>query len=749
MNLRFTASLLAASWVATLPCAAEAFAQTSDHSKPGAVPVDAEPMSLADNPEATPANQIGEIVVTAQRRRENIQRVGIAISAISGQQLERANVVSPTQLPQFMSGVQLAQPNGTGSYSFSIRGVTQNDFADHEEPPTAIYVDGAYVSQMSGLAFQIFDLERVEILRGPQGTLFGRNATAGLAQFISKGPTNKLDGYARLSYGSYNDIQSEGAIGGPLVSSGNVQGRLSFATEDHDPIFHNSAGGPRLETGHSRAVRGQLLFKLPGDAKLLLIARKGDLNVDAGGFESVPAFAIASGPQAGYGQVGGATNVLGYPATGHFNDFNQTKGYARVHTYEGSAKLDVPLGSDINWSTLVDYQHLTKAYQEDSDTTPLEYFEFFNGNRVHQVSVDSHLSGDLGPLRWIAGVYYIHIGGSYYQGANGSLYGGLYDTYSLKTESYAAFTQLDYKVTDKLKLIGGIRYTRDKKSFDFIQNYPGYVFAFNKDTVGNLTHSNNGFWTGKAEVDYQAAPTVLAYASYNVGVKAGSFNAPLDAGPTPDYSTIPFKPERLTDYEVGVKSDLLNRHLRLNLAGFYYDYHDYQALRLVNLTQIVSNANARYYGGELEIQAVPDQRWLLGANLAYSNGIVKSIDLNGTGVRDYHPANAPLWSGNALIEHHSPLGSGQLSEQIDGNFVGTQYFALTNAPDTKQKAYALINARLTFSTGDKKWDFGASVENLANKHYATMIFDLAGFLGIAQIYPGRPRWWAATAAYHF
>jgi iron complex outermembrane receptor protein len=331
----------------------------------------------------------------------------------------------------------------------------------------------------------------------------------------------------------------------------------------------------------------------------------------------------------------------------------------------------------------------------------------------------------------------------------GTIYGGLKDVYSLTTTSYAGFAQADYALSDKLKLIGGIRYTRDIKQFSFTESYPGYFYAFNRDTVGDLTHANTGFWTGKAELDYQVNPVTMVYGSYNVGVKAGGFNAPLDAGPDPDNSKIPFKPERLVDYEVGLKSELFERRLRLNLSGFYYDYHDYQALELISLTQYVSNKPARYYGGEAELRYVPDASWTIGANLSYSHGVVEDVDLNGTGARDYRPTNAPRWSGNAMVQHNDTLKSGTLSEQIDGSFVTKQYFALTDAPDTAQKAYALFNARLNFTTSNKKWELGAAVENFANKHYATMIFDLASFLGFAQVYPGRPRWWSVTAAYHF
>jgi iron complex outermembrane recepter protein len=706
---------------------------------------DSAPSTSATDGAASP---LGEIVVTAQRRKESMQRVGIAMSAVSGEELARANISSPAQLPQFSSGVQLAQPNGDGSFSFSVRGVTQNDYADHEESPTAIYIDGAYVSQMSGLAFQIFDLDRVEILRGPQGTLFGRNATGGLAQFISRAPTEQFDGYLQLGYGRFNDVKVEGAIGGPLTASGAVRGRLSFATDDHDPIFDNRAGGPRLENGHSRAVRGQLLFDM-GGPQLLLIGRYGKLDVDAGAWETRTAVPIPDGPQAGYGEFAGGLNALGYPSTGKFTTFDGTKGYAYVKTYEGSAKLDVPLGGGGEWSTLVDYQHLDKAYHEDSDGSPDELFEAINGNTVEQVSVDSHASGDVGALHWIGGLYYLHITGSYFQGATGSIYGGLDGRYHLTTTSYAAFAQLEYAIDDKFKVIGGLRYTKDKKQFAFTQSYPGFFYRFDASTVGDLAHSDTGFWTGKAELDYQANPSTLLYASFNVGVKAGGFNAPFDVGLNPDDTKIPFKNEKLIDYELGLKNELFDRRLRVNLSAFYYDYRNYQALQFINLTQLVSNTPAEYYGGEIELRYVPSAAWTLGATLSYSHGTVKNIDLNGTGPRDYLPANAPRWSGNAMIQHRDTIGSGALTEQIDGNFVSKQYFALTNAPDTGQGAYGLLNARLNYTTGDKKWDLGVAVENLTDTHYTTMAFDLAGFLGFAQRFPGRPRWWSVNAAYHF
>src|SRR5215831_12960014 len=169
------------------------------------------PTARAEQPTTTPAGGLQEVIVTAQRREQNLQDVGIAVSAVSASDLTDLDVVSATDITKSMPAVVLTQPNGPSSFSLAIRGVVQNDFADHQESPAAIYVDDVYVSQMVGLAFSVFDIDRVEVLRGPQGTLFGRNATGGLAHFISRRPTDESGGYADVTVGERNLFRVEGA----------------------------------------------------------------------------------------------------------------------------------------------------------------------------------------------------------------------------------------------------------------------------------------------------------------------------------------------------------------------------------------------------------------------------------------------------------------------------------------------------------------------------------------------------------
>src|SRR4030088_1332 len=248
----------------------------------------------ANAQQATPSGALEEIVVTAQKREQNSQDVGISVSAITGADLVALGAVTATDITKYMPAVVLTQPNGPSSFTLSIRGITQNDFADHQESPAAIYVDDVYVSQMAGLAFSMYDMDRVEVLRGPQGTLFGRNATGGLANFITNRPTDEPGGYINTTFGQRNLLRVEGAVNGPL--SDGVNARLSFESNHYDPLFTNVAGGANdAENGNDYALRGQLLFKLPNTAQLLLTAPPSRENVSAGSWEEYATKPVGNG----------------------------------------------------------------------------------------------------------------------------------------------------------------------------------------------------------------------------------------------------------------------------------------------------------------------------------------------------------------------------------------------------------------------------------------------------------------------
>ncbi len=763
-----------------------------------------------------------EIVVTAQKREQNSQDIGISLSAITGADLNSLGAATATDITKSMPAVVLTQPNGPSSFSLAIRGVTQNDFADHQESPAAIYVDDVYVSQMAGLAFSLFDVDRVEVLRGPQGTLFGRNATGGLANFVTNRPTDELGGYINTTFGQRNLLRVEGAVNGPLWDG--VDGRLSFESNHYDPLFTNVAGGASdSENGNDYALRGQLLFKLPDSAQLLLIARASRENVNAGSWEEYATKPVGNGVQVFLGsnenfwQTCNGCNATGLPNSGPFTIRDNISGYAKLSTSGFTAKYN----QDLNFAKLTvigDYSHLRKDYQEDSDASPYTLFEFFNGSNVNQQSLEARLNGGDDKFNWTAGLYGLRIAGSYYEGWIGPSFftaqefntpnlpsnpnagygipgpwpygqfpywttggvpgpdGGIPETkspYDLLTKSYAVFGQLEYRASDLIGFTVGARFTGDKKDYHFTwypyEYFPtavtNQILLLTQPDGATLTSyqasRSDNLYSGKAQMDLHLSKDMLAYVSYNRGVKGGGFNAPLFPIFINDLNTLSFKPETLTSYEVGFKSEFLDHTVRFNAAAYYYDYKDYQALiYTLGLEQLIVNANAKHKGAEAELDWAPSAAWRFGVGVAYVDAVVEGVAARccgdpGTkyaGVAipgNYTPGNAPRWTGDVMARYTMPVGAGHLALQVDGNYLSRFWFNLTDVPAVEQPGFGVANVRVNYSPQGEKLEVGASVENVANKHYGVMGFDNTSINGLAQVYPGMPRWFKMHVNYKF
>src|SRR5262249_49371254 len=313
--------------------------------------------------------------------------------------------------------------------------------------------------------------------------------------------------------------------------------------------------------------------------------------------------------------------------------------------------------------------------------------------------------------------------------------------YTLLTKSYAAFGQVEYRFTQLIGATLGARVTRDEKDYHFSW-YPYEFFPsdpLNRVTIltapavpelGNTLFDyrnslSDTLFSGKAQVDFHLSDAVLAYVSYNRGVKGGGFTAPLFPITINDLSTLEFRPEKLSSYEIGIKSEFLDHTLRVNAAAYYYDYHDYQALLYtISLEQLIVNADAKHMGAEADITWAPTLSWHFGLGISYVDAIVENVDSRGTGTKaDYTPPNAPRWSGNALARYTLPVGPGSLSLQVDGNFMTHFWFNLSDTPVVDQAGFGIGNARLYWTPTSGKYEVGASVENFTNRHYGVMGFD--------------------------
>ena len=607
-----------------------------------------------------------EIVITAQKRSQSMQDVGIAVTAYTGDQLRQLGYDNAQQVTAQSPGVTTIQPNGPSSYFMSIRGVGQNDFSgDHQESPVAVYVDEAYISAASGAGFQLFDMERVEVLRGPQGTLFGRNATGGLAHYITNKPTEDFSGYVDLTIGDYDQVKVEGAIGGPITDT--VSGRFSFSRNEHDGYVDNRIGKD-LNNGDDWAVRGHLQFDFSDDVSWLISARAAEQNIDTGFFKHSSA---RQNPATGLGEHFNGTDLQGDgDSLAPYYQETDSDVHSGEYNLIGRNELETAgITSNLSWSfsgmelvAITDYWTLEKDYLEDSDASPNDFFAFYLKSDLDQFSQEIRLSGETDNTRWVAGIYYLNVEGDFENGgAAGNFFGaafpgfglggtniGLYNPFSTETDSTAVFGQMEFDFSDSLTLIAGLRWTKEEKETDFIQyaaefasprssdvvntdflGIGGALFTYNKNVVTNEpggtafgfplvegdpgdATSDDDLITAKLELDWHVDDDTLIYASYNRGIKGGGYNAPLDA--TNFYDGDPttggpedmdFDEEVLNAYEIGFKLTLADGLARLNGAIYYYDYEDYQAFSLEGLTTFVFNTDAEVTGGELELLATP------------------------------------------------------------------------------------------------------------------------------------------------
>lgn len=726
------------------------------------------------------ANVMEEIVVTAQKREQNLQDVGIAVTAFSGDQFKALGYTSSIDIAAQTPGLNISDSSTT---SVNIRGVAQGDFADHHEPPIAGYVDDVYVSSMGAANVQSFDLERVEVLRGPQGTLFGRNATGGLIHFISKKPREEFDAYVELTVAEYDQIRFEGAVGGALSDS--VLGRLSVASNKHDGWMENRIGDD-LNDADGYSVRGQLLFRLGENTDLLLKAHYSKDDRLGTGYDHA---ANGFGPD-GFGVLVGP-NELGTFFDAFSNPFQTCPGcdaygfkepdsdpFTITYDEEGmldreisgaTAKLTMDLGG-VTLTSITDYFGMDRDYRENTDGGPRPNTHFFTEQEITQFSQELRLNGEAERLNWTAGLYYLDIDNDTASGLDPVDFGPFLAGVDPATgqplasipvqtgfvantdsESWAVFGHIEYDLSDELTLIGALRYTEDEKEADYTlstaTNFFGPPQTFSSNTSPFAVQEFENV-SAKLQIDWKPNDDTLLYASVNRGHKAGSFNYVFLSFAPLDFSTIPHDEEVLTSYEVGYKGSFLDKRARLNINAFYYDYKDHQASFFVNLANTIGNVDATAIGGEVELTVSATERleFMLGASFIDTEA--KDVGLPDGSVRDRELAFTPSYTLNGLVRYSWPLAGGELTAQVDANFIDDFCFTVVCHPSEEEDSYVVSNARLTYTDDSDNWSVSVFVRNLSEEEYRIYTLD-ASFIGFTTNRVGSPRWVGATASYQW
>jgi iron complex outermembrane receptor protein len=694
-----------------------------------------------------------EIVVTAQKRTQSAQAIGVAVSALGKDNLAALGRQDISALATQVPGLQVNQYSPTVTV-FNIRGVSQNDFADSQEAPIAFYNDEVYISALGAIAGMTYDLERVEVLRGPQGTLFGRNATGGLVQIVSAKPTDHLDGFVTATVGSYGQVATEGAIGGPL--SDTLRARLSFTT-NHGGAYIDNRIGKDLGGAKFYAGRVQLAGDVGDSGKFTIKVqglrndddRQGGIYSHASAIPNALGLGTFVGPNENPWGTCNGCDALGYgepdrdPFTASFNGPNR---FSRTF-WAVTARYEQDLGG-ATLTSITDYQDLKKRYGEDADMSPATNFTYTTAQDLYQISQELRLSGDTDRLNWLAGLYgiKIHTKNGYVTDTTGAF--GLLEQYDsvLNTESVAAFGQLEYKLSDQFTVIGGLRYSKDWKRFDFVHSENGVQdFVFNKTLFPAFAKRRFGDYSGKIEIDYRPSRNAFFYASVNRGTKSGGF-ATQAFGPF-DPAELSFDGEVLTNVEGGMKLTLLDRTTTFNIAGFHYKYSGYQSFELVGVTQLIRNKPARIKGLEVEFTTRPVAGLYLQAFLTLLDGEVRGVSLPGGAVLDRDMPQAPKVSAGGLARYEFTAGPGQMAVQTNWKHDSRQYFSTFNAPVDREPARWVGDARISYAFDDLPVEAAFFVNNLTDRKYRLYNLDLSGPFGITQQTFARPRWFGGSLTY--
>jgi iron complex outermembrane receptor protein len=661
----------------------------------GAAPVAAQAVEEAAEAPAAAGQTEGlqDIVVTAERRQSTVQRTPISITAVTGEELMRQGVRDASDLASKIPNVSIA--NNVGSMTVNIRGIGTNYDNQSAEPAVNVNVDGVYLARAVSAIGAFYDIERIEALRGPQGTLYGRNSTGGSVNIITKKPVmDEFQGQAEVEVGNYDLLRTFGMLNVPVVE-GKLAVRAAFQTESRAGYTDN-APARDYNDAENVSARLHVLFT-PNDTMSLLLS--GD-----------------------YGHFGGVgpTHLTTPAAAEGFKVPLDTEGYRDVPLYGASAQFNWDLGpAALTYIGAYRYFHRNQLYDNDFTITPAttrDYYAIYdwkNSNWSHELRLASTSSD---PFKWVVGGFYYTEDNDYtFRAVNPSptTESTCFCNPVATVKSWAVFGQGTYKLTDTLSVTGGLRYTKDRKTergqtiITPVVGAPRIV-----DNIADLGWENV---SGKFGLEWQVSPRSLVYGSVSNGYKGGGYY---------DGENNTYKPEKLYAYEIGTKNRFFDSRLQVNASAFYYDYKDFQAVYVVTLpggARVAATGNAdksRSYGAELETEFLltPDDRFDFSAT--YLNAKFIDFVLNSTPPQDYsgfRMPRSPKFSLRAGYGHTWNFNSGAtLTAHVQTYFQTKSWLMFQHFPGSQQDSYTRTDFDLTFEAPEKRWYVSAYVRNAEN-----------------------------------
>ncbi|MET0365297.1 MAG: TonB-dependent receptor [Sphingobium sp.] len=707
-----------------------------------------------------------DIVVTAQRRSQSLLDVPLAISAIGGDALTSKGITNSASLATAVPNLQVSSSFGRTQPNFSLRGISvANEFNSNQASPVGVYIDDVYIAARTSHGMGLFDLDRVEVLRGPQGTLFGRNTTGGAINFITKQPKLKgTEGYLEGGYGNFNTYKVQGAVETTMVED-ELGLRVAVNYEKGDGQIRNVyPGGPDANSVNTLQGRVALRVK-PGNGPL-------DIKIRAYAGRDKGTQATPLGIPTQRGNLG-------------FFEVNENRvGLSRTKAWGVAANVALELSPTVTLTSITSYDGGSLDLDQAADGSPNDVLDIKWQSKFRQFSEEARVNYDGDSLKLVGGLFYgwdrtitdnrFNIGSALGAGIDG----GFFQHYRQERRSYAAFLQGDYDLTDKLVLTLGARYTWDRGQYR-----DGYAYLFAGSVGQSMTplattvpcngapgtcaydpnarfslDGRNNAMTGRAALSYTFDSGLLVYASYSRGYRSGAFNG---GSYTSSAGVNYVAPERVNAYEAGVKGRFLDNRLTLSAAGFYYDYTNQQVqdLRAGPVNILVNAPKAEVYGGEVEATLRLSPRFVLNGSAGYLHAQYKELTLQGVNLAGNDLPFAPRWTLQGGFDWKIiDTGTDRVTFSPSANYFTRQYFSPFNEKNVpgagqvnselQQGAYVKVNAAVSWAHDNL--ELRGWINNAFNEKVLAYGLDLrgAGFT-YNLLVPAAPRTYGVTARITF
>lgn len=751
-------------------------------------------LSVAATAPAQEQSTLEEIIVTAQKRTQDMQDVNIAITAFTGDDIAQRGWTDITQVASQTPNLDIKYVWGNSMPVATIRGIGMSDFQANSKPGVGFYVDEVYLASIALMGLQLYDMERLEVLKGPQGTLFGRNTNGGAINYITRKPTRTAEGYLRGDFGRFERVELEGAVGGPLTDT--TSARLSFLTmQQGEGHVSNRTTGRKNGEVDIWSARAQLLWE-PTDRTDVLV------NIHGGKDRSQPVYfqhvgfwnpgARAALPPAerfcaavleGRRDPATCVDVTGYSDTDgnpYAGDYTNKNGInfddARLDNVNvgGSIHLDHEFANGLQLTSITAAEDYQRFQPKESDASPFLLTDLIFASKIRFYSQELRLaSGGDSPFDWIVGVHYTEESVeedppriAFFEDLLG---GNLRARVEYAQEQWQAalFGHTEWELSDQWTLTVGARVIKEEIDFTSESSLllpPAYdvgsrivLAAVPNSSVSGAQDDEN--WTGRIALAYDPSDELMLYASVAKGYKGGGFNGGFVTNPA---LWRPYGPEDVRAYEVGIKSEFLNRRVIVNGAVFYNDYQGLQAVAqrpsatgvaqnfLANLTEATTE------GVELELSArlTPQLDFRAGVGVLETENADPSPLFNGPFaplvIAPRELANSPEYTFNVALAYDIPMENGSTVRLATDYFqTGKQYKEIQNNPALRVPEQGLWNARLSWRAPDENWRVSVWAKNLADEEYIVDTLNIADSTGWGVIVYGMPRTYGISTEYHW